>query len=202
MRRLLLACLALAACGGAALGADREDEPAPDSGLAPVARVDPGLGEHFRVLRRARSAGDSMPAPVAAWVRDFVTGGSGAAPGLARRSLERADGLAVYVVPGRGVLCQFAHVAETEPVSGSCTPTADALEGRALTLQSPAPGVTRIVGAVPDAVRELALRAADGTTEPVAIVENAFAIDTRAVPQALLLDGRELPVFSPEGLGG
>jgi hypothetical protein len=198
-QRLLLIVAALCVTGGASFAAGPDDEStsdAPTQSQSPVTAVEPDQRASYGVTRRSGAAADRLPQQIADYVGRSVTPETGAAPGLSRRALARPLGVAVHVVPARGQICHFV-LGGLVPATGSCSPTAEALKGQAITLDNPAPGITRIAGLVPDGVTEVVLRGNDGTTERTVPEGNAFLFDTALSPKQVEWGGRVVPVFSP-----
>jgi hypothetical protein len=195
---VLLLTGALAVAGGIAVAGDPEPErPAPPAGQAPVQAVEPEQAAAYAALRQPAGDGDNLPPQAVEFIRRSVTGDSGAAPGLVRRARLTKEGLAVYLIPGRDRLCTYITTVGTDGGMGGCGRLPDMLEGRAVSLTNPAPGVTRIVGVLPDGAEEVTLRNEDGSTETAAVEGNVYVFETTALPEAVLWGDREIPVFSP-----
>jgi hypothetical protein len=198
MVKVLIASGAVALCGGATLAAGAGEGNAPAPAQGPVTAVEPDQAASFGVLRRPRAQSDRMPDDIAARMEADGAEGHGAAPGLARRALVTRTLAAVYVVPARGWLCVFTVNAVPAPeAGGGCNRTGEALRGYLVGASSPAPGVTRIVGLVPDGVTDVVLRAKDGTVERVTPQGNAYAFETVHLPRSVEWGDAVIPVHSP-----
>lgn len=197
-QRIALAAVALALAGGTSFAQDSEgpgDAPS-EPQQQPVVAADPDQAASFGVLRREAASPDTLPNRAAEFVRHTVTGGNGAAPGLARRAVVTPSGSPVYVIPARGHLCTYVVTAPDQGY-GSCARTGVATQGESIATDTPSPGITRIVGLVPDGIRDVTLRAKDGTTERTAVSGNAYVFETAKTPKQVEFGGKVVPAEHP-----
>ena len=201
-RPIIVLAAALAVTGGASLAAGPDPEPAESGRSAeqqPVAAVEREQAANYAVLRRATNAQDRLRDQAIDMVNQMMTKDFGAAPGLTRRTQVTASGTAVYVIPGRGYVCIYTTAAGTDEGNAGCNRTEEALKGYVTGIDWPRPGITRVVGLVTDAVKEVRLRDRSGGVERVTPVQNTYVFETGKDPSQIEWDGGGFPI--PAGLG-
>lgn len=199
LTQVVVVSAALAVSGGAlATGQDGSD-PAPPPPQDAVRQVDPEQSSRYAVLRRERVATDELPADHRGFVDDQMTKDNGAAARLSRRATNTPSGRPVFVLPGRGWICVYA--VRGEGGSGGCNRTSEALKGYIVGTSAVAPGVTQVVGLVPDGVSEVRLVGKDGSVERAAPDGNAFVFETARLPRSVQWGDVAIDVVSPHELG-
>ena len=164
-------------CGtGLAVATGTFSTPSP----APTAQAVPQqLVDHFAIFR----SGPSTEAEAAASaLRNFASGANeqfGLNVALARRAAN-SKSLPFWVVPGTAGICIFRG----DTGSGVCTSIANAMAGN---LQL-AVGST-VFGLAPDGNPAVAVHNADGSTEKVAVQQNAYVIEHPGAKSVDVVDG-------------
>lgn len=201
-RLITVLTAALAVTGGASLAAGPDPEPTESGRTAeqrPVQAVEADQAAQFAVLRRPVTAQDRLRDQAVGFVDAMLTRDNGAAPGLVRRAQVTASSTAVYVIPARGHLCLYTTTLGTDEGNASCNRTEEAVKGYVMSIDWPAPGVTRVVGLTIDGVSEVRLRDRSGGVQRVAPAQNTYVFETDADPAQIEWGDRVFPI--PAGLG-
>jgi hypothetical protein len=203
-RQILAALAAACAFSGAAVAIGNSDDEN-GAGRAPglpryerppeqVTAPDAEQRQAFTVLGRAAMEDDRLPPSATAIVASALRRDFGVNGVLARRAALSEDTDA-YLVPGRSAVC----IVDSHGTAG-CNSTEAAELGQLATVAILPNGTRRVVGAVPDGVREVEVLGRE-TSTVVAVQDNAYvATLDSAVTGARYSDGgqeRQIFLSSP-----
>jgi hypothetical protein len=155
---------------------------------------------HFRVLRHARAAGDSLPAALANQaLSDPLTSLYGVNLALSRQARGAAGGdgalTGIWVAPGNDAMCVYAALADTSQGSGvsACSSRMTrAVGGQLVAVVGGYGGLrggeVRLFGLMPDGVRSVSVLDNTGQNA-VAVVGNTYTVVADGPQQVRFADG-------------
>lgn len=200
-RGVLLVAVSIAVLGsvGAAIAENQGDEPGPTRPQAQT--VNSAASERFGLLRGPKGPDDVLPDRAVAAISHGEKQYNGANSGLARGAGTFEQGrIRMWLVPGTDGLCTEIVIGGFE--SGGCASQEAADAGRLFGVESGAAvGGTVMDGAIPDGVKVVTVRLADGSTQDIQVRNNLYAAFVPADPVALVWDGpdgahHDGPLFS------
>jgi hypothetical protein len=152
-----------------------DDAERPAAAPATTHGVTPALARSLAVLDRGVTASDALPAM---WKRQIES--NDAAPGAlldqARRVAAGRKDSSTWVIPAGSKVCLAQ--AENGAFSVNCSDLAEIRDGALATgtgsALGTAPDQVRVLGLLPDGVRDVAVLTADGNRQPVAVTENVY----------------------------
>lgn len=167
---LTLLTIALLVAVSATAIATGDDSNPPSDAPSQVTEIEPTAKQAMAVLNRDRSAGDALPAHLAAKMDEHSDFGMN--PGLSRLAIGNMTN-SVYVIPANGHVCASLTVGEGANLT--CPPTGDIAAGKTgaatVTLET---GGIGIYGLVPDGVESVSIQTATSESSRVATDDNAY----------------------------
>ena len=150
--------------------ATRDDSNPPSDAPSQVTEIEPEARDAMAVLNRDRSAGDALPAALAAKMHERSDFGMN--PDLSRLSIGNTTN-SVYVIPANGHVCASLTVGDGANLT--CPPTGDVVAGKAgaatVTLET---GGIGIYGLVPDGVDSVSVQTGSSDSDRLATDRNAY----------------------------
>jgi hypothetical protein len=160
-----------------------------------IAAIPEEQADAFRILRRPQLQTDLLPED--RWEHYGIGrfGQLGLNPALARRAQTPLGN--VWVIPGEGYIClSLASSPDSSSLDGggmTANTTQAALTGRVTAWSASRSGAGQMVqGLVPDAITEVELLAADGSTTIAQVSDNAYGADLGAALAAVLIGGETI----------